>query len=190
MARLTVGTFNIGASADLTVVGPTREPFVNKLRADVHMLMEVRPCSIRFVRCVRYRIIISRLVRANIRGGKQNGFAMAVVALADCRGSACSQATDVFGIQECSSAWQQVLMDIVQERTLAATQGALAATQGPVWDLVTFQIARLAIVWNTSKLEKENVAQHKVFPDIRDADNKRRNLRHYLQACHPYIGTQ
>ena len=88
-------------------------------------------------------------------------------------------------------------MDIVQERTLAATQGALAATQGAfavtqgsAWDLVTSQIARLAIVWNTSKLEKENVAQRKVFPDIRDAGNNRRNFRHYFQACHPYIGTQ
>jgi hypothetical protein len=28
-----------------------------------------------------------------------------------------------------------------------------------------------------------------VFPDIRDAGNNRRNFRHYLQACHPYIGT-
>ena len=52
----------------------------------------------------------------------------------------------------------------MQEITLAATQGALAATQGPLaatqgpaWELETSQVARLAIVWNTSRLEKENV---------------------------------
>ena len=49
MARLNVGTFNIGASSDLMYAGPTRKTFVDKLRADVHMLMEANPCSMRVV---------------------------------------------------------------------------------------------------------------------------------------------
>ena len=84
----------------------------------------------------------------------------------------------------------------MQEITLAATQGALAATQGPLaatqgpaWELETSQAARLAIVWNTSKLQKEHAAQFKVFSAREDCDNKRRNFRYYLQARHPYIGT-
>ena len=79
-----------------------------------------------------------------------------------------SQATDVFCVQECSGAWQEIIFIKLGRKT-------------ECWHMRAG--ANLVIAWNTDSFADVVSSVRLVFTDPRDTASEKRRFRKFLEVC-------